>query len=478
MECKVCLEIYNDSNRKPKIITNCGHTFCSNCLNSLNIKSCPKCRNKIIDCVINYDILELINNDSNKIEFQNTQLLKEYLIKDLELNIKNYFLKLNEFEKKIITLNDGYDNEFNKSKIQNCFSKDKDSIKNKLQILKNNQINNTIQINDFKDLANEITTKIKLKLMKIQSIDSNKNILKILNDYFQYSQKDTSICLQTLVGHTFTVNSLVVVGDNKLASGSADGSIRIWESSNGTTIKILNSYLSSDIFCLKMLPNGNLASGSSDKTIKIWDIDSGKCLQVLTGHIGWVYTICVLSNHLIASGSYDKTIRIWNIIDGETIKILTGHSDSITCLEIVSNELLASGSRDRTIRIWNIENGLNVAILTGHTDYILSLVLLPSGYLASGSWDHSIKIWNVSTGQLIKTLNGHEHAVISLCVLKKCFLTSGSYKEIRIWDIDKAEVIEVISAHENSVWSMAELKDGTLASASDDWSIKIWKIFN
>ena len=67
MECKVCLEIYNDSNRKPKIITNCGHTFCSNCLNSLNIKSCPKCRNKIIDCVINYDILELINNDSNKI---------------------------------------------------------------------------------------------------------------------------------------------------------------------------------------------------------------------------------------------------------------------------------------------------------------------------------------------------------------------------------------------------------------------------
>ncbi len=478
MECKVCLEIYNDSNRKPKIITNCGHTFCSNCLNSLNIKSCPKCRNKIIDCVINYDILELITNDSNKIEFQNTQLLKEYLIKDLELNINNYFLKLNEFEKKLLTLNDD-DNEFNKSKIQNCFSKDKYSIENKLQTLKNEI--NTIQINDFKELANEITTKIKLKLMKIQSIDdylNNEKILKILNDYFQYSQKDSSICLQTLVGHTFTVNSLAVVGDNKLASGSADGSIRIWESTNGTTIKILNTYLSSDIFCLKMLPNGYLASGSSDKTIKIWDIDSGKCLKVLTGHIGWVYTICVLSNHLIASGSYDKTIRIWNIVDGKIVKILIGHSESITCLEIVSNELLASGSRDRTIRIWNIENGLNVAILTGHTDYILSLVLLPSGYLASGSWDHSIKIWNVLSGQLVKTLNGHEHAVISLCVLKKRFLTSGSYKEMRIWDIDKAEVIEVINAHENSVWSMAELEDGTLASASDDWSIKIWKIFN
>ena len=32
------------------------------------------------------------------------------------------------------------------------------------------------------------------------------------------------------------------------------------------------------------LPEGRIASGSLDKTVKIWNVDSGTCLHTLTGH--------------------------------------------------------------------------------------------------------------------------------------------------------------------------------------------------
>ena len=35
------------------------------------------------------------------------------------------------------------------------------------------------------------------------------------------------------------------------------------------------------INCLKLFSNNKLASGSSDKTVKIWDIESGECLKTI-----------------------------------------------------------------------------------------------------------------------------------------------------------------------------------------------------
>lgn len=59
------------------------------------------------------------------------------------------------------------------------------------------------------------------------------------------------------------------------------------------------------------LPNGNLASGSADGTVKIWNTDTGALLQTLTGHYGGIGALAVLANGYIASASY-QTIEIWN----------------------------------------------------------------------------------------------------------------------------------------------------------------------
>jgi len=62
---------------------------------------------------------------------------------------------------------------------------------------------------------------------------------------------------------------------------------------------------------LAVLPDNKLASGSSDETIKIWDLISGQCINTLKGHSGSVNSLAVLPDNKLASGSSDKTIKIW-----------------------------------------------------------------------------------------------------------------------------------------------------------------------
>ena len=60
------------------------------------------------------------------------------------------------------------------------------------------------------------------------------------------------------------------------------------------------------------MPGNKIASGSWDNTIKIWDIATGKCERTLLGHENSVNALCLLPGNKIASGLSDNTIKIWD----------------------------------------------------------------------------------------------------------------------------------------------------------------------
>ena len=109
------------------------------------------------------------------------------------------------------------------------------------------------------------------------------------------------------------------------------------------------------------ISNEKIISGSADKTIKIWEIESGKCLNTLKGHNDEVFDIIQITNEKIASCSNNGHIKIWNFNDGECIKtIKTGIS--IYLLYKLSEQIILCSS-DYKLKLWNIETEILVTII-------------------------------------------------------------------------------------------------------------------
>ncbi len=73
-------------------------------------------------------------------------------------------------------------------------------------------------------------------------------------------------------------------------------------------------------------PNGKkLASGSGDQTIRVWDVTTGQAEQIFEGHSGSVRSVVFSPDgRKLASASGDRTVRIWNVATGQAESIFEG----------------------------------------------------------------------------------------------------------------------------------------------------------
>jgi WD40 repeat protein len=215
--------------------------------------------------------------------------------------------------------------------------------------------------------------------------------------------------------HSSHVNALEWLDKDTLASGYSDGTIKLWSMTTGQTKRTINS--NSFVTSLKLLnTNIHLAAGLG-YDINIYNINDGNLVSSLKAHTSAVEDLVQISNDLLASSSDDKTVRIWNLTTNTCKFILTGHTSGVVGLKQITSNILASGSLDATIKLWDITTGQEIRTLTGHTSYIeWSIDLLNSQTLVSGSWDQTIKLWNWSTGECLRTIQTNSY-INALAVL-------------------------------------------------------------
>jgi len=127
---------------------------------------------------------------------------------------------------------------------------------------------------------------------------------------------------------------------------------------------------SSSVLSVAFSPDGSrIASGSYDRTVKIWDAKSGKEIRTLEGHSSWVNSVAFSPDgSRIASGSHDRTVKIWDAKSGKEIRTLEGHSGSVRSVAFSPDgSRIASGSHDRTVKIWDAKSGKEILTLEGHS---------------------------------------------------------------------------------------------------------------
>jgi len=247
---------------------------------------------------------------------------------------------------------------------------------------------------------------------------------------------ETGVCIDSLVGHTSSVNSVVFNKDgDRILSGSFDGTFRIWDwnaqtnkcikviktgwnarnaffFNNGasrfisnyppvvrdTTGTIIQS-LGKDAEFVAIDHNGEIAAVSyKNGKIGLWDVEKGECLDTIIGHSesSWVKSVMFNNNgDLIVSASTDSTIRIWNIKRGDCINTLLGHTGRVWHAEFNSNDsLIVSASADSTFRIWNAIKG-SLLYSVKQTDQVSFVTFHPNEHqIACGLQNGEIKIFH------------------------------------------------------------------------------------
>src|SRR6266699_736590 len=286
--------------------------------------------------------------------------------------------------------------------------------------------------------------------------------------------------------HTAAVQALACRPDEQmLATGSWDGTIKLWNLENGALLWL--GQHTGSIHRLAFTPDGRtLASGGDDAVSRLWDVSTGKLLQTLSSQSSPIYALAWSPDGcLLAGGCFDGSIHLWEMQGGQAAqvgasRILTGHSGPVWSLAFAPDRCtLASGSFDRTVRLWDVESLEVRETLAGHTAQVNTVAWSPDGsLLASGSRDQAIWLWDVERASYRTTFHGHTAVVHDLAFMPdgRSLLSGSEDGTLRVWDVERGQCARVIQGYALTLYDVAWSPDSTrLASAGSDTLVTMWE---
>ncbi|KAI0374634.1 WD40 repeat-like protein [Pilatotrama ljubarskyi] len=226
---------------------------------------------------------------------------------------------------------------------------------------------------------------------------------------------------------------------------------------------------SNTIYCLQLYTYPEtgtqvLFTGSKDRTIREWDLSTGSVIRVLDGvHESSVLSICVYRG-LLASASSDRRVVVWDLAKNEAIKVIRDHEDSVLCVRF-DDRRLVSCSKDRTVRTYLFPDLKRQHILNAHRAAV-NAVAISNNQIVSVSGDRSLRLWDAETGAVIRTFENHHRRGIASVDFRHPFVLSGSSdKHIRLLDVSTLQGWSTSPSADNKPPVVAELGSGVVCEA-------------
>ncbi|EAW10219.1 U3 snoRNA-associated protein UTP13 [Aspergillus clavatus NRRL 1] len=181
-----------------------------------------------------------------------------------------------------------------------------------------------------------------------------------------------------------------------------------------------------------------LATGAADGSIKVWDIRGGYITHTFHGHGGVISALCFFQVPLQDGDgkSLKKKQSKKNLVDMDGDEDMAEPS---TVTGSVEGFRLASGDEEGKVRVWDLNKRKPIASLDAHVSVVRGLSYSPTeNALLSAARDKTVIVWDVKTlktRRIIPVLESVEAAAFvadsGLCMV------AGENGKLRVWDCNR-----------------------------------------
>ncbi|CEF49278.1 unnamed protein product [uncultured bacterium] len=301
-----------------------------------------------------------------------------------------------------------------------------------------------------------------------------------------------------------TVQSVAFAPDGKtLASGNADGAVRLWEANTGKEKAVLKGY-SNAVMAVAFSPDGKwLATRGGgpvfqDNSIRLWEVSTGKEVRCFGGFKGgflpshngstaWAFRVVFSPDGaVLASGAGDiadreHLLRLWDVGTGKELRRCQGHQQPVRCFAFApAGKTLASGSGDQTVRLWDVATGKERQQLRGHQGMVNALAYSLDGKaLASGGEDRVLCLWDAASGKELQRLKVAGPVKSVVFAEDQTLAWGDDQGAIHLVDLKTGREVRRLERHLYGVSDLCRSPDGkVLASVGNglDFAVHLWDL--
>ncbi|CAH0027681.1 unnamed protein product [Clonostachys rhizophaga] len=208
-------------------------------------------------------------------------------------------------------------------------------------------------------------------------------------------QREKQEPTRTLQGHRGRVTRLESK-ESMLFSASEDGTVRIWNTTSGECIQVLEGH-PEDTSILNFSPDGSpLRVGGGTGQVRIWDWKNGKMKAERQTEARHTTLYLNANDGNLITGGIDGTIKTWTQ-DGELVDSFVAHGVPVRGLGKVGQFLVTIGTSDGRIKLWDWQSRKWLVDLQEPVGFIRNattghgkLAILSKG--ESGE-THNVQVW-------------------------------------------------------------------------------------